>query len=130
MCRLVVWNKDPEPTSDPRLAAGRYEKGMVISVLDDGVHPGTGVLGQERFLVIDLPGVPTRDMEYLTHIQPADVDPAKLPRKRWSVLNTTALVPNKDNVVTSQKTIIEATRRLATYITDTSIIGEDPRIIG
>jgi len=51
MARVIVYNVDWNAGLDKR-----PQKGDVVEVLPDGVHPGTSVLGNPQFLVIDVPG--------------------------------------------------------------------------
>jgi hypothetical protein len=130
MCRLIVWNKPRPAADDPKLEAGRYQVGMVVAVLDDGQHPGTAVERLGWWRVIDLPGVARADMEYLTAPQPADVDSANLPRKRWNVIDLSGLTVRADGTVRTTKTVIEGRASRAQYVRDSRVIGSDPKVIG
>lgn len=119
-----------EPLADARLQAGKYERGMVVSVLEDGQDPGEDVWKLGWWRVVDLPGVAREDMDYLTHPQPASIDKTQLPRKRWNILDIDALPVSKGTAVEVTQQDIQSVQATAEYISDPVQIGADPQVVG
>jgi hypothetical protein len=53
MARLIAYNSTVNAGNDKM-----PQRGDVVEILPDGVHPGTSVLGNPQFVVIDVPGDP------------------------------------------------------------------------
>lgn len=131
MCRLIVWDMVRDPVPDVQLQAGKYERGMVVAVLEDGQDPGSDVWKLGWWRVVDLPGTPRDDMEYLTHPMPASADKTLLPRKRWNILDMNALPVSLDgSAVVSSEVSVQLAQSTATYLSDPTQIGTDPQVIG
>jgi hypothetical protein len=128
MCRLVVWNMARAAAADPRKEAGRLQPGMVVSVLPDGMDPGAEVTRRGWWKIIEVPGVPPEDFDYLTHPMPADIDAKNLPRPRWKILGAGFVASNKPTRSIAE---VKGAERVADYLrNEAGQIGDDPRVIG
>jgi hypothetical protein len=129
VARLIVWQKPHVESKDPEFEAGRYIPGNVISVLDDGADPGSDVRASDWWQIVDVPGKKV-DYDYLTAGQPKDADAAKLPRKRWNVVDTSLATVIADGTYAMSALEVSTATVQADYIIDPAIIGADPQVIG
>ena len=139
MCRLLVWDLDRPEHPDAHIEAGRYQRGMVVSILDDGQHPGTDIAALGWWVLVDLPGVPKAKAEIYVTPMLEDIDKSKLPRKRLNGVALDALATEKGRAKDAATAVdrIEATEAdltakkvVFTYVADPAMIGPDPLVIG
>lgn len=90
MARFIIFDRETPPHPDPVEEAGRFLRGMVVSVLEDGAHPGTDVLKSGWFRIIDVPGKAI-DYREFTAAAPATMNDKDIPRCRQRVLDVVAL---------------------------------------
>jgi hypothetical protein len=130
MCRLVIWAKVRLPVLDIRREAGRFQPGMVVSVLPDGQHPGLDFDRLKWWSIVDIPGVSVEEMEYLTHHMPEDIDKSKLPRIRWRFLDKDQINITGGVTIQVNRNQIARFEKVMDYLIDNTILGEDPQVIG
>lgn len=136
MCRLVVWikdNDDPDPLKDAR----KFKPGMVVDILEDGIDPGADVWRLGWWRVLDMPGVPVKDMSYLLGGDPDFLDArtfaskSTYPRKRVNMLDVSRIkeMPADQSIVTSQVAVDDVTLSVLAA-ENAAVIGDDPAVIG
>lgn len=94
MARLIVWSRARPDSGDARKEAGRYQRGMLVSCLEDGQALGRDIergypLGHQAtapwWRVIDVPSAAVSDFNHLLSPQlPRD---GILPRKRLNKID-------------------------------------------
>jgi hypothetical protein len=128
MCRLFVFARADNVSSDPEIDAQKFKRGHVVEVLEDGRHGGVEAETSGLFEIIELPGEPAAKYRYLLSGDPRP-DPgeaqATYPRWRINVLDLDALRTSPDPVKTLADHVSVAARMPLA-----NVIGDDHRIIG
>lgn len=135
MCRLLVWDVDRPAHADDRIEAGRYQRGMVVAVVEDGqAHMSDEQFARGWWKIVEIPDVPGSRVVSLLAPMISDIDQTKLPRKRHSGFDMESLT-NARGVIPPGRLIaaesdLEDHRKTYDYVTDSSQIGGDPQVIG
>lgn len=65
MARLVLFSQDKQLSGDAVLDAARYDRGMVVDVLPDGVSLGKEGDKSPLFFVVEFPGASVEKLRFL-----------------------------------------------------------------
>lgn len=85
MARVVIYAGDKEPSPDAILDAARYDRGMVVDVLEDGQSLGKEGDKNPLFSVVEFPGASVEKLRFLLagEARPQGIDPdLKVPLRR------------------------------------------------
>ena len=132
MCRVVVFAKVNNDHSDPRQDWKKFKRGDVIDVYEDGFYlgndverPGPDVI--DLFHIIEVPGVPAKDLKWLAAQEPetefnGEVAPFRI---RMNKLDLEALQVGFTRVSIASAAEVLAVRSVKEQWKDPAALGDD-----
>ena len=139
MARIVVWTMPNRIFEDKAYEAKKFQRGMVIDIVSDGLEVGKEIDAADWCRVIEVPGS-TGEWSHLMGYDPDYVDSklfaskSTFPRKRVNMINIDTLeeglnLQPSDKLILNTKENLSSKTFVATAKTNPDVIGDDPGVI-
>jgi homospermidine synthase len=133
-CRLVLRAEPKSGTTDKRYEQERKPIGSIVAVLEFGQNPGTAIMDDPRWRVVDIPDMSVSEASAHATPEMPDIDETLDVRKSAKLMDIATLeinhVARRNAVVTVSASEMRPLISTRPRVKKVDVIGDSTRVLG